>query len=319
MNRPYRITLLTAVVVCAGLIAHHAATNTDTEDQSARHTPTISSLDGAQGRHTLLESRNSAAQDSAGTHLDAPGAISSGDQDRRTRRQPTIGLPGGPGGHGETVVVEPARSSPSRETAPVAAASPPEANSHAAIERTSTPGPIGGGQADHGPSGASPDVTASTQLHGLRDAAPSGLAPARPGSPATANAPQTHVIQPGDTYCSIAATAYGSQAKWVHIKQANPAIDPARLQPGQVINLPPLNPATPRVATAATSSDNNLYTVRPNDTLSKIARAKYGDGSEWTRIYRENRDRIGPDPDQLEPGTTLRLARTKTNGTSRTP
>jgi nucleoid-associated protein YgaU len=49
------------------------------------------------------------------------------------------------------------------------------------------------------------------------------------------------------------------------------------------------------------------YVVQPGDTLRSIAEREYGDASQWPRIYDANRSLIGPDPDALVAGTTLRL------------
>lgn len=54
--------------------------------------------------------------------------------------------------------------------------------------------------------------------------------------------------------------------------------------------------------------------VRPGDTLWNIARSTLPTGAgpdevtrHWHRIWEANRDAIGPDPDLIRPGTTLRL------------
>lgn len=53
--------------------------------------------------------------------------------------------------------------------------------------------------------------------------------------------------------------------------------------------------------------------VRPGETLWSIAADHLGGraapwevAAEWPRWYRDNRDRIGPDPGLLLPGTVLR-------------
>ena len=125
---------------------------------------------------------------------------------------------------------------------------------------------------------------------------------------ATANTiTHPYIVQHGDTLSSIAVTVYGSAKRWLDIQHANPVVDATRLKPGQRIVLPPV---THRVARRHLAADRSqYYTVRPGDTLSAIARVYYGSGTNWTLIYRTNREKIGPDPDQLEPGTTLELVR----------
>jgi len=49
------------------------------------------------------------------------------------------------------------------------------------------------------------------------------------------------------------------------------------------------------------------YVVQPGDTLRSIAEREYGDATQWPRIYEANQSVIGPDPDTLVAGTTLRL------------
>jgi len=48
------------------------------------------------------------------------------------------------------------------------------------------------------------------------------------------------------------------------------------------------------------------YVVEKGDSLSKIAKAEYGDANKWRQIYEANRDII-KDPDLIYPGQTLRL------------
>ena len=45
----------------------------------------------------------------------------------------------------------------------------------------------------------------------------------------------------------------------------------------------------------------NTYTVKSGDSLSRIAKAQYGDASKWKRIYEANKDKI-KNPDLIYPG-----------------
>lgn len=49
------------------------------------------------------------------------------------------------------------------------------------------------------------------------------------------------------------------------------------------------------------------YVVQPGDSLYKIAKIKYGDGSKFKVIHNANRKLIGPDPDKIKPGMKLVL------------
>lgn len=51
----------------------------------------------------------------------------------------------------------------------------------------------------------------------------------------------------------------------------------------------------------------DTYTVKSGDSLSKIARNYYGDAMKWTKIYDANKDVIGNNPDMIHPGQTLKI------------
>lgn len=54
-------------------------------------------------------------------------------------------------------------------------------------------------------------------------------------------------------------------------------------------------------------SATKMYTVKRGDSLSKIAKTVYGDMHRWKDIYQANRDRIGDNPDLIQPGWELRI------------
>ena len=54
------------------------------------------------------------------------------------------------------------------------------------------------------------------------------------------------------------------------------------------------------------SGGGSEYTVKSGDTLSKIAKDKYGDASQWKKIHAANADLI-KDPDKIQVGWKLRL------------
>ncbi len=53
--------------------------------------------------------------------------------------------------------------------------------------------------------------------------------------------------------------------------------------------------------------DSEIYVVQSGDSLSKIAEEFYDDGDRWEEIYAANRDIIGDDPDNIEPGMELEI------------
>ena len=60
-------------------------------------------------------------------------------------------------------------------------------------------------------------------------------------------------------------------------------------------------PAEPEAAPAG-----QTYTVRPGDSLSKIAKQFYGNANQYMRIFEANRDQLD-DPDKIRVGMELRI------------
>jgi len=64
---------------------------------------------------------------------------------------------------------------------------------------------------------------------------------------------------------------------------------------------------TPAAGTSGDSdSAASTYTVKPGDTLSKIAKEKLGDGNAYMEIFNANRDQLS-DPDKIKPGQVLNI------------
>jgi LysM repeat protein len=79
-----------------------------------------------------------------------------------------------------------------------------------------------------------------------------------------------HTIVKGDYYSTL-ATKYGVTVK--AIQAANPGKDPAKLQIGDKIKIPPKALAAASTGTTTTAAaDPSLYTVKSGDTLGKIAK-----------------------------------------------
>ena len=58
--------------------------------------------------------------------------------------------------------------------------------------------------------------------------------------------------------------------------------------------------------TTASAGRSTYYTIQSGDTLSKIAKEKYGDASAYNKIFEANREVIG-DPDKIYPGQQIRI------------
>jgi nucleoid-associated protein YgaU len=60
------------------------------------------------------------------------------------------------------------------------------------------------------------------------------------------------------------------------------------------------------VGPAAAAAPEMTYTVKPGDTLSKIAKQHLGNANAYMEIFNLNRDQLS-DPDKIQPGQTLKL------------
>jgi LysM repeat protein len=69
-----------------------------------------------------------------------------------------------------------------------------------------------------------------------------------------------------------------------------------------------IDPSLPQPAAApqggGSAGGGRTYTVKPGDTLSKIAKEVYGNASDYNKIFQANRDKLN-DPDKIFPGQEL--------------
>jgi nucleoid-associated protein YgaU len=127
--------------------------------------------------------------------------------------------------------------------------------------------------------------------------------------------PKTYTIKQDDSFSSIAKALFGSQRYTMAVAQANPLVDPLKLQSGQVIRLPEIASSAARAVGVSVvaakrpglSDGSRYYLIRDQDTLTEIARAQYGDQRLWYLLYRANRSDIGPNPDRIQPGLRIKL------------
>jgi LysM repeat protein len=68
-------------------------------------------------------------------------------------------------------------------------------------------------------------------------------------------------------------------------------------------------------AAAAPATAPKTYTVKPGDTLSKIAKMTLGDANAYMRIFELNKDQLkNPDENQARPGAENRLTSKRGRG-----
>ena len=60
------------------------------------------------------------------------------------------------------------------------------------------------------------------------------------------------------------------------------------------------------VQSGGSSTANKIYVVKAGDSLSKIAKAEYGDANAWKGIFEANKD-ILKDPNKIYPGQKLKI------------
>lgn len=66
----------------------------------------------------------------------------------------------------------------------------------------------------------------------------------------------------------------------------------------------PATNTTSAVAQPTQQQQQQTYTVKSGDSLSKIAKQYYGDAQQWKRIHQANLDQI-KDPNLIHPGQKL--------------
>jgi len=90
---------------------------------------------------------------------------------------------------------------------------------------------------------------------------------------------------------------------WDEIKRINPRMD-------DIVADFPVDPsmaATPATASAGTgNARQQMYTVKPGDTLSKISKQFYGNANEYMRIFNANKDKL-KNPDNIQVGQELKI------------
>lgn len=114
-----------------------------------------------------------------------------------------------------------------------------------------------------------------------------------------------YVVEKGDNLWKIAVAKYNDGYKWVDISKANKLKNAGYVEVGQKLILPELTVKQEIAESKETITGGNYVVVR-NDSLWKIAVAKYNDGFKWVNIYEANKAMIS-NPNKIEIGMTLML------------
>jgi LysM repeat protein len=115
------------------------------------------------------------------------------------------------------------------------------------------------------------DMTASASSNTAPVMATQPPAPVATPVPAPTPAATTYVVVPHDT---LAAIAKKFNVKLKDLEAANPTVVPSKLKIGSPLNIPASASASDTSMTTAATTDSSgedVYTVKPGDTLTKIA------------------------------------------------
>jgi nucleoid-associated protein YgaU len=78
-----------------------------------------------------------------------------------------------------------------------------------------------------------------------------------------------------------------------------------------IADIKPLNTGgAPAGSAAPQAASTTTYTVKPGDTLSKIAKELLGNANSYPQIFEANRDQLS-DPDKIKPGQVLKIPAVK--------
>ncbi len=131
---------------------------------------------------------------------------------------------------------------------------------------------------------------------------------------AKGTATESHRVQPGDTFASIALNYYGSEKLAKFLISSNPEIrDPNRLSIGVLVKIPPApegalaETATGRSTPNDKAGADRTYRVQPGDSFYSIARNVLGDASRWKELLTLNKDAVNGDATQLQIGQLVKL------------
>lgn len=139
------------------------------------------------------------------------------------------------------------------------------------------------------------------------------------------NLPGKYTVKQDDTLFTVAEKYYADGYQYTEIAKANNLTNPDLLEPGQVLEIPKLELQAESQPTPSASAEGealgtgggdatiwgskiegDTYTVVEGDWLSTIAARAYGDIMAFDRIAKANNI---SNPDQIEPGTVLKLPR----------
>jgi nucleoid-associated protein YgaU len=146
---------------------------------------------------------------------------------------------------------------------------------------------------------------------------------APPPTSSAKGAIESHKVQPGDSFASLAQNYYGTEKLTKFLIASNPEIrDPNRLTVGMVVKIPPTppdaasavvgtTPPHPSVSNDGKAAGGKSYRVQPGDTFYSIAKKELGDSARWKELFVLNKEAVNGDATQLQIGQVLKLPEKK--------
>lgn len=105
---------------------------------------------------------------------------------------------------------------------------------------------------------------------------------------------ENYEVKKGDSLWKIALAKLGDGNQWTEIAQINNLKNANMLLVGQSLKMPPVK------------AEISEYIVKKGDSLWSISVQVYGDGYQWSNVYRANANFI-KDPNKIEIGMKLAL------------
>jgi nucleoid-associated protein YgaU len=148
-----------------------------------------------------------------------------------------------------------------------------------------------------------------------------------PSAAPVSSSEQTYTVKPGDTLTKIANSMVPGKGGVKALLAANKNVlaNANRLRPGMTLKIPAAAPVPQEVRTPSPDKTKEVvssskpetvptvesYTVLNGDTLERIARKLFNDGSKWRDLYEWNREQL-TDPSRLRLGQVLKVKQSKT-------
>lgn len=112
-------------------------------------------------------------------------------------------------------------------------------------------------------------------------------------------------VMPGQIK-DLVVTDTGGEVTLIGVAQTEEVREKAILMAGNVKGVSSVNDDALMVEQVEEKPEPTFYTIQKGDSLSKIAKAQYGDAMKWKALFEANEGVI-EDPDLIYPGQVIRI------------